>query len=139
MHLEIKNDSKEDIVCKFKDAYKEAFKEDFCYESFSDARRQASDARRKASDARRVASASRRKASDARRKASDARRKAALARLRDARGRFAMKGTKGAEQAQTIYMPIQQASNGKTAEAIVVRSEKEANKAGVTDVKIVEK
>ena len=47
-----------------------------------------------------------------------------------------------AEQSQTIYMPIQQASssNGKTAEAIVVSSnEKEANKAGVTDVKIVEK
>ena len=32
-------------------------------------------------------------------------------------------------------MPIQQASNGKTAEAIVVRGEKE-NKAGVTDVKV---
>ena len=36
-------------------------------------------------------------------------------------------------------MPIQQAYNGKTAEAIVVSNEKEANKAGVTDVKIVEK
>ena len=40
-----------------------------------------------------------------------------------------------------LFMPIQQASNGngKTAEAIVVNNEKETNKAGVTDVKIVEK
>ena len=66
---------------------------------------------------------------------------AALARLRDARGRFTKKGMDGAEQSKTLYMPmpIQQASNGKTAEAIVVSNEKEANKDGVTDVKIVEK
>ena len=41
---------------------------------------------------------------------------------------------------QTIYMPIQQASNGKTAEAIVVKNDESAkNKVDVTDVKIVEK
>ncbi len=42
---------------------------------------------------------------------------------------------------QTFYMPIHQASDGKTAEAIVVNNEKGANKADVDvkDVKIVEK
>ena len=62
------------------------------------------------------------------------------------------KGTKGAEKSETIYMPIQQASNGKTAEevsilrviallakAILVKNENGANKADVKDVKIVEK
>ena len=39
-----------------------------------------------------------------------------------------------------IFMPIQQALNGKTAEAIVIKNEEIANnKADVTDVKIVEK
>ena len=41
---------------------------------------------------------------------------------------------------KTIYMPIQQASNGKTAEAIVIKNDETAkDKADVTDVKIVEK
>ena len=41
---------------------------------------------------------------------------------------------------QTIYMPIQQASNGKTAEAIVVKNDESAkNKVDVTDVEIIEK
>ena len=104
----------------------------------SDSRKGASSSR-KASDARRKASASRRKASASRRKASAARRKASLARLRDARGRFTKKGTEVAEKSPTIFMPIQQTSDSKTAEAIVVSNEKEENKAGVTDVKIVEK
>ena len=71
---------------------------------------------------------------------------------RDARGRFAKnlafwranegsstkKGEVGGAQ-KTIYMPIQ-ASNGKTAEAIVIKNDESAkNKADVTDVKIVEK
>ena len=71
---------------------------------------------------------------------------------RDASGRFATKtassSNKGfsakkeeAGKAQKIiYMPIQQASNGETAEAIVIKNEESAkNKADVTDVKIVEK
>ena len=59
-----------------------------------------------------------------------------MIRARDAKGKFvAKKGTKGAEKSETIYMPIQQASNGKTAEAIVVNNEKGANKADVKDVK----
>ena len=72
---------------------------------------------------------------------------------RDARGRFAKnlafwranvgsstkKGKVGKAQ-KTIYMPIQQGSNGKTAEAIVIKNDESAkNKADVTDVKIVEK
>ena len=41
---------------------------------------------------------------------------------------------------KTIYMPIQQASNGKTAEAIVIKNDESAkNKADVTDVQLVEK
>ena len=57
------------------------------------------------------------------------------------RVRFAKKGTNGDYKSQTIYMPIQQASNGKSAEAIVVKKEENANanKVDVTDVKIVEK
>ena len=63
-----------------------------------------------------------------------------MIRARDAKGKFvAKKGTKGAEKSETIYMQIQQASNGKTAKAIVVKNEKGANKADVKDVKIVEK
>ena len=97
--------------------------------SASGSRRGSSNSRRKASVSRRKSSVSRRKASrrgasNAKRKASDNRRKAALTRLRDARDRFAKKGIKGAEQSQTIFMPIQQASNGKTAEAIVVSNER---------------
>ena len=56
--------------------------------------------------------------------------------------RDAEKSKSGQAQAgakQTIYMPIQQASNGKTAEAIVVKNDESAkNKVDVTDVKIVE-
>ena len=49
-------------------------------------------------------------------------------------------GQAQAEAKQTIYMPIQQASNGKTAEAIVVKNDESAkHKVDVTDVKIVEK
>ena len=64
-----------------------------------------------------------------------------MVRARDSMGRsrFAKKGTKGAEKSQTIYMPIQQATDGKTAEAVVVNDEKEAHKVDVTNVKIVEK
>ena len=71
---------------------------------------------------------------------------------RDARGRFAKKmpsrvmkssSTKKDEVGgaqKTIYMPIQQASNGKTAEAIVIKNDETAKKnPDVTDVKIVEK
>ena len=69
---------------------------------------------------------------------------------RDAKGRFAKnlafwranEGSsikKGGKAQKTIYMPIQ-ASNGKTAEAIVIKNDESAkNKADVTDVKIVEK
>ena len=48
---------------------------------------------------------------------------------RDAAGRFVKKGTNG-DKSQTIYMPIKQASDGKTAaaEAIVVKKEKNAKK-----------
>ena len=56
--------------------------------------------------------------------------------------RDAEKSKPGQAQAgakQTIYMPIQQASNGETAEAIVVKNDESAkNKVDVTDVKIVE-
>ena len=49
------------------------------------------------------------------------------------------KGKVGKAQ-KTIYMPIQQGSNGKTAEAIVIKNEESAkDKADVIDVKIVEK
>ena len=71
---------------------------------------------------------------------------------RDARGRFVKKTQTSANEGsstkkekvdgaqKTIYMPIQQASNGKTAEAIVIKNDESAkNKADVTDVKIVEK
>ena len=59
---------------------------------------------------------------------------------RDAAGRFVKKGTNG-DKSQTIYMPIKQASDGKTAaaEAIVVKKENNENKVDVADVKIVEK
>ena len=57
--------------------------------------------------------------------------------------RVTVKSKPGQAQAgakQTIYMPIQQASNGETAEAIVVKNDESAkNKVDVTDVKIVEK
>ena len=43
------------------------------------------------------------------------------------RVRFAKKGTNGDDKSQTIYMPIQQASNGKSAEAIVVKKEENTN------------
>ena len=53
-------------------------------------------------------------------------------------GSSTKKGEAGKAQ-KTIYMPIQ-ASNGKTAEAIVIKNDESAkNKADVTDVKIVEK
>ena len=59
------------------------------------------------------------------------------------RVKFAKKGTNGGDKSQTIYMPIQQTSNtnGKSAEAIVVKKEENANanKVNVKDVKIVEK
>ena len=71
---------------------------------------------------------------------------------RDAKGRFAKKTRTSANKGsstkkvevggaqKTIYMPIQQASNGKTAEAIVIKNDESAkNKADVTDVKLVEK
>ena len=71
---------------------------------------------------------------------------------RDARGRFVKKTQTSANEGsstkkgevggaqKTIYMPIQQASNGKTAEAIVIKNDESAkNKADVTDVKLVEK
>ena len=71
---------------------------------------------------------------------------------RDAKGRFAKKTRTSANKGsstkkvevggpqKTIYMPIQQASNGKTAEAIVIKNEESAkDKADVTEVKIVEK
>ena len=54
-------------------------------------------------------------------------------------GSFNKKGEVGGAQ-KTIYMPIQQGSNGKTAEAIVIKNDETAkDKADVTDVKIVEK
>ena len=63
-----------------------------------------------------------------------------MIRARDPKGRFVAKeAVKGAKKSQTIFMPIQQASNGKSAEAIVVKNEKKGNMADVTDVKIVEK
>ena len=43
------------------------------------------------------------------------------------RVKFAKKGTNGGDKSQTIYMPIQQTSNGKSAEAIVVKKEENAN------------
>ena len=43
------------------------------------------------------------------------------------RVRFAKKGTNGDDKSETIYMPIQQASNGKSAEAIVVKKEENTN------------
>ena len=63
---------------------------------------------------------------------------------RDARGRFVEKSStnkgKVSGAQKTIFMPIQQDSNGKTAEAIVIKNEESAkNEADVTDVKIVEK
>merc|ERR1712168_1357160 len=71
---------------------------------------------------------------------------------RDARGRFVRKTPTSANEGpstkkgevggaqKTIYMPIQQASNGKTAEAIVIKNDESAkDRADVTDVKIVEK
>ena len=55
------------------------------------------------------------------------------------KGSSAKKEEAGKAQ-KIIYMPIQQASNGKTAEAIVIKNDESAkNKADVTDVKIVEK
>ena len=62
-----------------------------------------------------------------------------MVRARDAKGRFVKKGkgTNG-DKSQTIYMPIQQASDGKSAEAIVVKKEN-ADKVDVTNVKIAEK
>ena len=59
-----------------------------------------------------------------------------VVRARDAKGRF----TKGSQrdESKIIFMPIQQASDGKTAEAIVVVQD-EKDKVDVTDVKIVEK
>ena len=59
-----------------------------------------------------------------------------VVRARDAKGRF-VKGSQGGES-KIIFMPIQQASDGKTAEAIVV-VQNEKDKVDVTDVKIVEK
>ena len=58
-----------------------------------------------------------------------------MVRARDAEGRFIKKGTNG-DKSQVIYMPIQQASDGKTAEAIVVKKENNENKVDVADVKI---
>ena len=56
--------------------------------------------------------------------------------------RFSKKGKNSADKSQTIYMPIQQASDGKSAEAIVVKKEENANAnkvdVNVTHVKIVE-
>ena len=86
---------------------------------------------------------------------------------RDAKGRFAVKRASGAKNRsrsvkssrktsstkknssttkgeeggahKTIYMPIQQASNGKTAEAIVIKNDESSkNKTDVTEVTIVE-
>ena len=59
-----------------------------------------------------------------------------VVRARDAKGRF-VKGSQGGES-KIIFMPIQQATNGKTAEAIVVKKEN-ADKVDVSNVKIVEK
>jgi len=58
-----------------------------------------------------------------------------MVRARDAGGRFAKKGTNDDGKSQTIYMPIKQAPNGKSAEAIVVKKEN-ADKVDVTNVKI---
>jgi len=62
-----------------------------------------------------------------------------MVRARDATGRFVKKGkgTNG-DMSQTIYMPILQGSDGKSAEAIVVKKEN-ADKVDVTNVKIAEK
>ena len=61
----------------------------------------------------------------------------------DVKGRFAKKTRTSVNKdssTKTIYMPIQQGSNGKTAEAIFIKNDESAkNKADVTDVKIVEK
>ena len=59
-------------------------------------------------------------------------------RASDAKGKITPKGSTGAEKSQTIYMPIQQDNDGKTAEAIVVNNanDKKARKVDVTDVKI---
>ena len=63
-----------------------------------------------------------------------------IVRARDTKGRYTKKGTQGDKaQTQTIYMPIKQASDGKSAEAIVVKKEKNANKVDVTDVKLEKK
>ena len=58
-----------------------------------------------------------------------------MVRARDAGGRFAKKGTNDDGKSHTIYMPIKQAPNGKSAEAIVVKKEN-ADKVDVTNVKI---
>ena len=52
--------------------------------------------------------------------------------------RFSKKVKNSADKSQTIYMPIQQASDGKSAEAIMVKKEKNANanKVDVRKVKI---
>ena len=61
-----------------------------------------------------------------------------VVRYRDAKGRF-VKGSQS-DESKIIFMPIQQASDGKTAEAIVVKNEDSAkDKADVTGVMIVEK
>ena len=44
-----------------------------------------------------------------------------------------------AEKSPTIFMPIKQNANGKTAEAIVVKNENSSKKVAVKDVKVVEK
>jgi len=62
-----------------------------------------------------------------------------MVRARDAEGRFVEKGkgTNG-DMSQTIYMPILQGSDGKSAEAIVVKKEN-ADKVDVPNIKIAEK
>ena len=54
------------------------------------------------------------------------------------RVRFAKKGKNGDGKSQTVYMPIKQNSHGKSAEAIVVKKEgnANANKVDVMKVKI---
>ena len=64
----------------------------------------------------------------------------ATASASDSDGSSAGSGASSAsDESQTIYMPIKQSSNGKTAEAIIIKKDKADNDVDVKDVKILEK
>ena len=48
-------------------------------------------------------------------------------------------GSSASNETQTIYMPIKQSSNGKTAEAIIIKKDEDDKGVDVKDVKILEK